>query len=1179
MGNKFEALKEYALSQGWDFVEGKSIPYGEQIIIRSHPSYHAVVDFYPKNGRMVIGGPVSPLKMSLTTWYRERVTAELAQKKLLANNDVASNEGSPTISDVQLGIDESGKGDWFGPLVVAAVLVTKENQMLLYNLGVRDSKKLSLPRILELDEKIRQLIPEKQYFVNVLSPELYNTQYENFRNVNVLLADLYAQTAKQVWQASPASVIMCNQFSQKTDRLENAFAQQGLPKPAQFQEAGETSIAVAAASILANAAFMRALQDYGFAVGIEEGLPRGASDIVKLRSVASHILQKYGLSTLRMHAKMHFAPIQDIVKGNVTLPNTTLTSPAEIVTTADSVDLSLPAWRLDYHPSGFYRFTFIDGGILDWNAYSTGKLVVRGKLQTKSYKTFKEIADGIIYRSPNGNTGIPRSLESLKGRVSEVFPDFHIHISKVFGIGWRQKRGIGGERFDFTDGGVLWYYPSTGTLTIQGKPSDRANIALREIAEITWESIDSLLNTLKRVFPDWELGQHEESLFTTEAKHEDWVAVENALDWETYWPGSCERRLAANGKSPCQQEFIADWASILIHHQNYSHLFAQAPTGIGKTLSALIPALAWVAKAPHNRRIYYLVNRVAQHDNPIREIQKHLAPIFGQRTGQPLRVIDLVGRSQWCLFPESKQLTDVCKQSKIKATWEMLPSYHASWTEVEAHLKQKGRICPYHTLQELMPQAHIIICDYWWLFSQAAQGKALADRAGFSVQDSILIVDEAHNLPERIREEGRIDISVGKFEEVIRRVSNPLVSELLKRAFDRVKEAPFDKSMLPSQLLQACGGREMVQQALDFLDGEDAEAEGNSIPVPSRILRMLLQPDEKVVIYHAESSEDQKSRLVFRLVDVTNILQAGYSRVNASVSMSGTLAAPSDSAKELYYQLPLFGLPIKKTLPRVYASPFPLVHQRWIYSPNTVGSYKKRNEFLGGYAAHIKEIGQVTPGVTVVFFSSYEFLRQVRVLIEDKSEQELIVEERPPEREEAENAVPIEDQLRILVRKHDRAYLFAIYTGKVAEGTNFSGNLIKTVICVSLPFERMELYHQRLEALYSERFAVVAQELGGDVAKKASEYARERTALSLILQACGRGIRSESDRCVFVFLDRRYGASLPYNKLSLRRFLEPRPFNLHLPKETVKLFHSLSMGENTGSSGDEWDEALMTRYK
>jgi Rad3-related DNA helicase len=483
---------------------------------------------------------------------------------------------------------------------------------------------------------------------------------------------------------------------------------------------------------------------------------------------------------------------------------------------------------------------------------------------------------------------------------------------------------------------------------------------------------------------------------------------------------------------------------------------------------------------------------------------------------------------------------------------------------VKEHLS--GEVCPYHTLQGLMAQAHIIICDYWWLFSPMAQESRLLEQIGFSTQDSITIVDEAHNLVGRVRSWLEVDEPVKRVAKAVGRAPSS-VDRCLKPVLEVLRDAELDVGLAPSALLALIGGAKKVRVALSDLATNDLAEQYAT--TPERILRLLLYPDDKVVIYPTEDFRTGERRLVFRLVDARSLLRGGYDRVHASLSMSGSLAAPADGDSELRYQVPIFGLPLRETLPRKYASPFPLRNQRWIYCTDTYGSYRRRGDYMERYAEHIVSVGQATPGVTAVFLSSYAFLQQVRCAIEDSFEQTLIVAEGQADATNADgdgsDVSDYEERLRAMVEEHGRAYLFAVYQGKLAEGADFQDNLIKTVICVSIPMEYPVLFHQRLEALYAERFSKVAEDLGDEAVAKAREYALDRYSLSLVLQACGRGIRSKSDRCAFVLLDRRY------HEYDWRRFLKPRPYNVRRPARGVESFHGECMSMTTLA----WDPALV----
>ena len=206
-----------------------------------------------------------------------------------------------------------------------------------------------------------------------------------------------------------------------------------------------------------------------------------------------------------------------------------------------------------------------------------------------------------------------------------------------------------------------------------------------------------------------------------------------------------------------------------------------------------------------------------------------------------------------------------------------------------------------------MAKAHIVVCDYWWLFSPMAQEIGLTQQAGFSPTDSIVIVDEAHNLAPRVRGWLDVDEAPDRLAEALRRTS-PKAWACLEPVLDALAQAAIGEGLAPSALLGRIGGANAIRAALTELASTrqpDAAADASE-----RILRLLLHLDDAVVIYPAEDSASSGRRLVFRLVDPTPILQGGYSRVHASLSMSGTLAAPSDNDDELRYQAPIFGLPL-----------------------------------------------------------------------------------------------------------------------------------------------------------------------------------------------------------------------------------------------------------------------------
>ncbi|WP_129633092.1 ribonuclease HIII [Candidatus Oscillochloris fontis] len=293
--SKFESL-------GWTFRQGKPIPYGTQLVITSGRD-EATLDFYPQRGRCVVGGADSPLRQRL-----KELTASTSSP-----TPSTKPTASPRISGAHVGMDESGKGDWYGPLVVAAVFVDAQTEAALLQAGVRDSKLVDSTTLPQLAQTIERLVPPTARYVTVLAPSDYNRRYAESNNINILLAELYAETATHVCQSTGCTRVVCDQFAQRTERLDRTFTQAGLLRPTQMHHAEAQSIAVAAASVLASARFGAELQRLGAVAGLRGGLPAGASAIRALSAAARHILAHEGREGLGRYAKLNFKPVQAFI--------------------------------------------------------------------------------------------------------------------------------------------------------------------------------------------------------------------------------------------------------------------------------------------------------------------------------------------------------------------------------------------------------------------------------------------------------------------------------------------------------------------------------------------------------------------------------------------------------------------------------------------------------------------------------------------------------------------------------------------------------------------------------------------------------------------------------------------------------------------------------------------------
>ncbi len=208
-----------------------------------------------------------------------------------------------------IGVDESGKGDFFGPLVVAAFLAPNSLLARFKALGVRDGKKISDNRVLEIDEALRQTCP---HAVEIIPPALYNTTYEKIRNLNRLLADTHARAIDRVLEQDAADLAIVDQFG-KTELVADALAKRGQGIKLEQRFRGEEVPQVAAASILARAAFLREMKALSNEYGVD--IPKGAAPQVD--KAGRELVRLYGPEVLSRVAKLHFKNYHRVVNPSL----------------------------------------------------------------------------------------------------------------------------------------------------------------------------------------------------------------------------------------------------------------------------------------------------------------------------------------------------------------------------------------------------------------------------------------------------------------------------------------------------------------------------------------------------------------------------------------------------------------------------------------------------------------------------------------------------------------------------------------------------------------------------------------------------------------------------------------------------------------------------------------------
>lgn len=206
----------------------------------------------------------------------------------------------------RIGVDESGKGDYFGPLCVAGVFASSEGIERLLKIGVRDSKRITDASIFKMATLIRTEFPHK---ILTLFPQKYNELYEKFGNLNLLLGWGHATVIEQLFDETGCDRALIDQFASEHVVL-NALARKKKRIILSQRPRAEEDPVVAAASILARAAFVNGLQRLSEECG--HPLPKGASKLTL--AMGKRLVSEFGGAILEKTAKLHFKTTQEILE-------------------------------------------------------------------------------------------------------------------------------------------------------------------------------------------------------------------------------------------------------------------------------------------------------------------------------------------------------------------------------------------------------------------------------------------------------------------------------------------------------------------------------------------------------------------------------------------------------------------------------------------------------------------------------------------------------------------------------------------------------------------------------------------------------------------------------------------------------------------------------------------------
>lgn len=552
-------------------------------------------------------------------------------------------------------------------------------------------------------------------------------------------------------------------------------------------------------------------------------------------------------------------------------------------------------------------------------------------------------------------------------------------------------------------------------------------------------------------------------------------------------------------------------------------IFAEAPTGIGKTISALYPALKAVGTG-HADKVFYLTAK---------GVIARQAADAAEKMGAPhLRTIILSARSKLCISevkpsPSHTAETcnpDVCHGAKghyersREALSELLELREVYTPELITRVAKKHRVCPYELSLDLSEFCTLVICDYNYLFSPRVKlRRYFSDNGAERIDPSerfIFLIDEAHNLLSRAREMYSASLDAeeaSSFDEVGGVVGEAAVQLSLAISGCSSFIPETEENELDDGSLGMCGATvistppEAVTEAAEaFCRGIIARKAIGAVITPeltefyykvNGYLDRAKNSDERYAAYIEIRGGETEIRLICLdpSQDISKCLDTGH----AAMFFSATLS-PID-----YYINVLSGPDTAESL--VLESPFPSENFSVFIGDRFSTRYSDREKSLTALSDMIAATAGAKKGNYIVFFPSYSYMNSVYERFKKRypTVTAIVQEKNSGEKKRREFISSFEGD-------GERRVFFCVLGGIYSEGVDLVGDKLIGAIIVGVGIGQMSNERNVLAEYYEKKY-----EAGYD-------YAYTYPGINRVLQAAGRVIRSETDRGIIVLLDDRY---------------------------------------------------------
>ena len=588
-----------------------------------------------------------------------------------------------------------------------------------------------------------------------------------------------------------------------------------------------------------------------------------------------------------------------------------------------------------------------------------------------------------------------------------------------------------------------------------------------------------------------------------------------------------------------QDKLIKDVSSTL---NERGVMLAHAPMGLGKTDAVLSPSISKALE--EGLTVFFLTPKISQH-----KIALDVVEGINKKYGLKIKAVDLVGRKYMCIHPSLISLDhdnfytmckrlredEICnyygkavgynKVQELEAN-SLFNKFNKSFS-IFSHYEvmdygKENEACPYELLVKASREADIIIADYYHLFIKGVR-ESFFKKSRKKLEKCIVIVDEAHNLPSRVR--SHLSKSLNEF--MLLRAEK----EMEFIGFDKIKLSnPFKnwaKKELDSKAMEKMISKESlldvfnehnIEELISLLEeigvnySKVSSRSSYSLRVASFLKTWMEESIGEIRILKKGKFFSVSKRMLDPSLS-TSLLNKTYS----SILMSGTLL-PLEMYKDV--------LGLENAKLKAYDSPFPERNRLLMISKGLTTRYSKRDEEMyKKYAEEINLIFQNSPGGVAVFFPSFKVLEGVEKHIKVANK----LKQKP-------SMKPEENQKLINKFKSEKSLLLGVQGGSLSEGVDFNNGEIKVLVVAGLALDEMTLETKALIDYYQDKFG------------KGMDYGYVYPAITKALQSTGRAIRREEDKAVIIFMDERFSWSNYFKLLPAESYIITHNPSLYVKK-------------------------------